>query len=234
MILGIVAAQMLGAGGGSTNQWPDALASADFVNNIYFVGSTEVEAADVIDDPSKLGSGGLIIPHQGATGDVSLLGAFLSVVLGSAVTYVIHWEQTTSGALDQTLLLALTSALPGQDRENIVGRRAALANYLEAWDNQFPFSRAIDTNGVINTITDGSIHKMAFTRSTSRIAMSVNGSSVVKDESDESTGDATLQTLTLASFGGYPDGGSEAGTKIRSLVVWPEQADSALPGLSAL
>ena len=229
MIHGIVASQLLGAGGvgggGDSDGPPDytgALAVMDFINGIYQVAEVDVAIADIIDRPDLIGVDGLSPPDPegfSGVGQVEILGDFLAVLLAVDWTIELEWEEIWED--NSSNPLAVTNAsddLVGVTQESAAGSTVNMGAY--------------DANGIdfrliyVNRSFVVGMRKIAMTRTDAKIAFSSEGSATQTD-----TTGAPLDQSGLDSANFFWDTGD---CRIRRLVVWPAQLDAALPAMSTL
>lgn len=236
MIQGVIASQIEPAESGFVIP-AGSLLFLDFLNGHYAVGETVTTAAAVVDAPAKIvpGSGLEILLATETTegsGVANIIGAALAIVLAADWTAVIDFDvpADTSGLIN-ILTLARSDWPDTIDFGHTVEiTRAASGGF----NNQGMVREEVDS-GYTRSIGDGVArteghHKIATTRTPSRVAISVDGDAVVNDETDETA----AINADSATFGGFTLAFLDNEVTIRSLTLFAAQADGALPGLSAL
>lgn len=225
MIPGIVAAQSGGAGGGGI---PDgALVHLDFINGVYYDGAVAT-AADVIGEPQYITSSGLDLSYdnESSAGEalVHLIGDALAAVLTLDWTIVLEYQEFYNNG--QTNIFVLANGSVATEDEAVLIYRGNAGDGLEAI--------ILDRNDALASRTLGDLtahgigtHRIAVTRTDSRMAISVNGGAVVTNETDL----ATVEVVN-ATFGGTDGDFLSNDFNLRSFTVYAAQDDSALPGLS--
>lgn len=239
MIPGIVAAQMLG-GGGSPPTYPGALLALDFVNAVYLVGGVAVALGDAVDKPSFVTNNGLELRFANettqGTGMPQLIGSALAVIVPNpSLTFVLTWEEINASTGSTIQFVAADGGGdPGFPWENWIfmgnGSTDVLFTYCIAQND-------LDTERDINAYSYGGIppgiHRAAFTRTTAKYVLALDGNAAQTGTSDPG-GTQPAMALTNVSFGGWPGDWLNNEANIRSLIVYAPAADVDLPGLSAL
>lgn len=216
MMLGVVASRLAQSAGGGGDLPGDALAAADFVAGAYEVAGVAVTAADVVDHPEFIGAGGLAVPGSDPAGVISILGDFLATLTPMDWTVLIEYEELTSSG--RTVLLSVSDI-----------------DFAEAFDTERMNAglafRAEDSAAGYRSIDDGTgfagVHRLAITRTDTKLAMSVDGAATLVDDSITMTIAATIATV-----GGYTGESSMNAFNLRKLYVWAPMADGDLPGIS--
>ena len=219
MIGGVVAASGSGSGG---SPYEDSLLVMDFILGEYWVGSTEVAASTVIDNPSYITASGLqlVDTHPAPT---HIIGAALSVVLGMEWTIVMEWLDIYASDITAPFSAAANQIASTDDFWT-----ESTSTTFDAYDAPAPGAdREASRTGLTAAPV---IRRAAITRTSSKLAVSVNGSSVTSDTTaSESVG------FTDAAFGGRPyESFVRLDVNIRRFIVYPVQSDAALPGLSTV
>ncbi|RWB09011.1 MAG: hypothetical protein EOQ39_03685 [Mesorhizobium sp.] len=211
MMLGILAAANRRRSTG-----PAPLASANFVTGTFSVGGVTVTAAEIVDHPELITGNGLEMIEPADA--VNIVGDFLTVLLTANWTIVLEWNHLD--AASEICPLALTGA---GDDNTVQIRRLDGSRHLFVED----FAGA-GYRGVVDSFAFGDgVHKIALTRTNSKLVFSADGRAVV-------TGDIEDFALspTAAAFGGYPGWTLLPTTYIRSLKIYAPQNNSLLRALS--
>ncbi|TIX28934.1 hypothetical protein [Mesorhizobium sp.] len=203
---------------------PDVhLWNLDFLNEVYTKDGSPVVLADIIDKPARVGASGLeIIADPDPDGYVLTAGDLLTDFVSLDWTVVIEWEELSSTSYSEILVLQdLANGFHNVWVENAMG-------------SGMPNLNVDETSNITRQLTDNmlygaGVHKLAFTRTTSRIAISVDGGTAIVNMTPEASGN----TVDTAAFGGYPGYGTVNGFYIRTMTLTPPVDDAALPGLSA-
>lgn len=206
---------------------PTELAFADFVNGVYRFGGGSITVDDVINDPtadSVVPGTGLVIPHQIPNGEVYLVDDFLSLLITLDWTIVIEFELTESSVATAWIMFVGNP----EDWTTDVGV------YWYHLDDQYVNAyQTGDTSTDVSSqtgITAPGIYKIAFTRTNSRIAVSVNGGAVDANETDVTMPDPA----THAMFGGWTPSPVSGAFNLRKVTIHAPQIDDDLPELSTL
>lgn len=196
----------------------DVIIYMDFVNSIFWDGSDFVTAAEAVDLPAQITGSGLEVE----TDEVNLLGAFLAFLVAADWTIVIEYEITVDTSFNTPIVISddggdyyieLTRKIPAAGRDMNLAEQGTSV-YREAEDT--------DSHGL-------GVHKIAFTRTNSKLVLSVDGSAAISDAAS-----SDLPTMTKAAFGGYPGFGANQFLTIKTLDGYAVKADGELPVLSAL
>lgn len=217
------------SGAGSPPAYPGALGVTDFVNGVYQLSEVNTDIATMIDQPLLISPGqGLRIQWDTDGGVVHLLGSFLTIMCSYRYTAILEysddnndWSYCVLDAMDASFnsefgiyapLVSGAAGVQATDYQNSIGN-----SYLT-------------TSSAISPAFPGN-RKIAVTRASDHLAMSVNGGSVITTSGTFPTtylgDDAVLggqYGTTWAAFSGY----------IRKLIFYPVQLDTDLPGLSTM
>lgn len=213
MIPAIAAQMMNGSGGGRE-------AFVDFVNGVYSINGATVTAADVIDNPSRVGVDGLFINSNEEDGTVGIIGGLLTRLLELNWTLVLEVEM-----LDADFAARLLGMRNGDDFFQINRRDSGDSLAMLVQDVAFSFRENLDTTGY-----GIGIHKIAVTMTPTLLATSVDGNGAVSD-----TNPMAVTSLVDAAFGDYF--GETFATNdfyVRSLNIIDPVEAAGLPALSAL
>lgn len=203
-----------GGGGGGPGPF-----SFDFVAGTYTVNGVTVTAADVIDQPGWIDGTGLVIADSAAT--VGVLGDALTYLLAADWTVVIEWDHFVTNNTIQPLVLSdgsLDNVVRLRRQNSLSSRFMNVSDFAGV-----NFRQATDASA---SIGDGQ-HKIALTRTNSKLAFSIDGQSVVSN-----TSTTFSITPTGAAFGGYPGDMIGDALTIKSCVVTAPVSDASLPTLS--
>lgn len=217
-----VAAQPLrrrSSGGGITNSW-----SLDFINEVYTNNGSTVLLADIVDKPERVGANGLeIVADPDPDGYVLTAGDLLTDVVRLDWTVVIEWEELSSTSYSEILVLQdLANGFHSVWLENAMGAGTPNLNVAE--------DAEIGRDLVDETLYGAGVHKLAFTRTPSLIAISVDGGAAIVNTTPETSGNP----IDTAGFGGFPGYGTVNGFYVRTFRLIPPVASSMLPALTAL
>lgn len=202
----------------------DGLANIDFVNSIYPVNGSSETAADVVDQPGVITADGLILAEDASV--ISIIGDLLALLLASTagMTIVLNWNN-----LDSTgTIIPLVLINPDISDEGIQFKRQSSlgSHFMNATDfSGINFRSTTDASGP----TGDNIHKIALTRTNTKLVFSVDGRSVVSASGDPL--DFSI-TPTTATFGGLPGDTMSNELRILSMQIYNPVDDSLLPGLS--
>ncbi|TIN02684.1 MAG: hypothetical protein E5Y34_06550 [Mesorhizobium sp.] len=197
---------------------PPSGTTIDFIGGSYVVDGVTVTAADVVDHPELITANGLELIEDGDV--VNILGDLLALLLTANWTIVLEWNHLS--ATGQLYPLVLTGA--GGDNVVQIRRLGSSSHYLFVED----FGGA-GYRGVADNFAFGNgIHKIALTRTNTKLVFSADGRAVA-------TGDIDNFALspTAAGFGGYPGWTISPTMFIRSLQILDPVSDAELPTLSA-
>lgn len=221
MIYGIQAAQP-DSGGGGGNPYPDSIGVADFITGDFWIGSTQLSAADVIDNPSYITASGLqIVDTQ--PNPTHILGALLDLLTTMNWTIVLEWQDVFPN--DGTVPLWIANTTTVAEEQTFIESDNTQVDF---YDQPVPgLDRQVTKSGLpAQPVT----RRAAITRVASKFAVSINGGSVTSD----TAGTGAITAYDSAAFGGAPDSSSiTLDVNIRRLIIYPEQSDAALPGLSS-
>ncbi len=230
MIQGVIATQL-----GVNSLGPaDAILFMDFVNGVYAIDGSAVAVGTMLDAVSKINPGvGLEIllsteTTQGS-GVANLIGDALATVLAAyatGCTSVIDFEVPA----DTPGLITLLSMVRDDWQDTLdFGDGVSINRREEFFGNECQIADTARTanDGVAHATGH---HKLAATRTPSRVAISGDGDQPVADETDEG---ASINA-NAATFGGFTLAYLDNEVTIRSFALFAAQADVALPGLSAL
>lgn len=217
MIIGIVAAAR---GNPSAAPYAGASGIMDFMTGDYWIGGTQVNAAEVIDHPDYITANGLSIVDT-QPGPTQIIGQFLALLTPMSWTMVLEWldvyaaDTTTPIWMQNTQTVAYENTwLESQDTR------------IDFFDQPIPGNdRQVTASGLT---AEPVIRRIALTRTDAKFAMSLDGGAVTSDNQS-----AAVTGYDAAAFGGEPGSSYiRLDTHIRRLIVYPEQSDAALPGLS--
>lgn len=230
MIPGIVAAQ---AGGGASSGVPDgALVHLDFINGIYFDGAMAT-AADVIGEPQYITGSGLAISYdnESSAGEavVHVIGDALAALLTLNWTIVVEYEEFYSGGI--SFLLGMLNADWASYTKYVQLERWDAGDGLELVISDFDFNNGNleRTRGANDPFGPG-IHRIAATRTNSKLAISVDGGGALVYNAAANAG----VTAINATIGSRENEFLYNDFNFRRLTVYAPQDDAALPGLSAI
>ena len=221
MICGAVAAA---AGSSSGNSYPDALASIDFILGSYWHGNNQLTVNDAVElnSNSVIDASGLYLDSNDPTGVVEIIGAIRTVLNTANYTLVMEWRDLIATGTSFPLYL---SNVADTDYIWIDSQPTTVACY-----DQLGVGGA-DRSTIVSGLTARpATRRVAITRVASKLVLSVNGSAI-------NSAATSLGALSLdrAAFGGlYDDGYPWRTSYMRRLIVYSEQSDAALPGLSTV
>ena len=231
MMYGVYCPPGTGGGGGG---YPGALAAADFINDVYQVAEVDVDVATVIDNPSMIDPSGLGINWNNPNTIRYLLGDFLAVALAVEWTMVIEWSMAENfdmqimgigqagGSGDLLFIDNHTPDPSGFDDVEVTDDSAGSSVERIAGVNALPFSTT-------------PIRKIAFTRTTDRLSLSLGGGAVNSDGTDV----VAFSGADTATLGNYsfpitdPDQYASMNGHIRKIIIYPVALDADLPSMSA-
>ncbi|RWD60680.1 MAG: hypothetical protein EOS36_20195 [Mesorhizobium sp.] len=201
-----------------TGEW-----SLDFLNEVYTRNGSTVLLADIIDKPGRVGANGLeIVADPDPDGYVLAAGDLLTELVGLDWTVVIEWEELSSASYSEILVLQdLANGFHSVWVENAMGAGTPNLNVAE--------DAEIGRDLVDETLYGAGVHKLAFTRTPSLIAISVDGGAAIVNTTPETSGNP----IDTAGFGGFPGYGTVNGFYVRTFRLIPPVASSLLPSLSA-
>lgn len=216
MIPGIVASQFTGQSEGSGLT---ALLDFNFLTESYEVNGSPVAAEDFLTTPGNVGVSGLNIPLLGSPNVI--LGDAATILLSANWTVVIEFEAlATSGNMD---LFCLAETPTSGFRDLF---RCGYPSSPFQWWAQDDDENFTPRPCVVGTLSTG-IHKMAVTRTNSKLIVAVDGEASLADTSSK-----TLDEIDTATFGGPAEASNGRAANIRTFVVYPEQTDEVLVELS--
>jgi hypothetical protein len=220
---GIIAAMLLLTRGEDSGVAGDQTVFLDFINEVYEVNGSPALVGDVIDTPSLVGASGLEIPLFDTPTEI--LGDARDNLLTAHWTMVLEVEIVTLvGAVWLFSMAELNSdgTIEGDTDTMQIG--VDTGDLLFAYDDTGPGSARTINYG--NTTV--AVHKIAISRSDTRMAMSVDGQSV-----QDNNNDIALTLLSNATFGNFTGDFNARNAFIRSLVLYDEvQEDAVLQTLS--
>ena len=219
MICGVVSAS---SGASSGNSYPGALASIDFILGSYWAGSNQLTAADAVDRTDTISASGLFCDENDSNGIVQIIGDIRTVLNAGNYTLVMEWEDLFASGTSFPLYL---NNVAGTSFIWIDSQSTSVACYDQLG------SGGADRDTLVSGLTARpAIRRAAITSVASKLVLSVNGSAINSVVS-------ALGALSLdrAAFGGlYDDGFPYRSSYMRRLIVYSEQSDAALPGLSTV
>ncbi|RUV41407.1 hypothetical protein EOD29_22900 [Mesorhizobium sp. M1A.T.Ca.IN.004.03.1.1] len=194
----------------------------DFLTEVYTKDDSTVALADIIDKPERVGASGLeIVADPDPDGYVLAAGDLLADFVSLDWTVVIEWEELSSTSFSEILVLQdLADGAHSLWLENAMGSGSPNLNVAE--------DAIIGRDLVDETLYGAGAHKLALTRTASRIAISVDGGAAIVNTTPETSGNP----IDTAGFGGFPGYGTVNGFYVRSFRLMPPVADSLLPSLS--
>lgn len=218
MICGVVSAA---SGSSEGNPYPGALASLDFITGDYWYGENQITAANAVDQTDSISASGLFCDFSDPNGVVNIIGDILTLLCTGSYTLVIEWYESIASSSSYPLALDDSA---DSDTIYINGGGDFVACYCQP-------NPGADRSVVNSGLTAApAIRRSAITRVNSKLVMSTNGGAINSDATATST-----PSLDKASFGGrYNDGFPNSSVYIRRLIIYTEQSDSALPGLSTV
>jgi hypothetical protein len=225
MIPGIVACQATGAGAVIPE---GALVHLDFINGVYFDGAV-VTAADVVDHPEWITANGLELSYDNETTDGAGIGHLIGNVLTQLITLnwtvVIEYQELYSSGT--TNILTMANGTVATEDEALQIYRGNSGDGLQCFilDRDDGFNVRSRGDGASH---GAGIHRIAVTRTDSRLAISVDGGAVATEETDL----ATVEVIN-ATIGGTDGDFLANDFNFRQLTVYAPRDDADLPSLSA-
>lgn len=225
MIYGVIAERQVAAGGGS-----EPLAFADFVNDVYTIGGVSVTAADVTDHPEDIDANGIRVDEVANDTFVHLIGDFLQAIIDTSgyLTVVVEWLLDATGDPGDVMTV----------QKDLVPAAGYYFLNVFSTDPRTQIDVGDDDGTTFNSVTvDGladvaAITRIAFTRRSTGISASVNGSAV------ETVSFAAASFVpTLSRLGGVDQTVGAGGNYvsllgyIREVVIYDVQSDAILPTL---
>ena len=226
MIYGIQAAQPDSGSSAPADDYPGSLAVADFLNGIYSAGSTILTLADVVDEPQYITASGLLLDWNDINQQpMNLIGLIRDVICDVNWTIVFEWEEIEVDGMSPFFITDTQSN--GYDYLWIDSGNTSVYVY----DHPDPGTNR--EAGIVSSVqAQPGIRKIAVTRTTTNLAISLLGGAVVSD-----TTSSDKPSMTMVGLGGdttFVDDGLQLRGYIRKIIVYPAQSDTALLTLSAL
>lgn len=161
----------------------------DFENGVYTVGDSTAALADIMARPDLVSGGVLAIPNSDVTVLVGILGEPLTLLLTYNWTFFIDATLVTTSS---ALLFEVQDA--GETTTIIVGT-------FSVTDSDGINFREADYDGYGPPTSTPDRHRIAVTRTNSKLAVSIDGGAVVSDTIDPAP--------TLAAIAAYLGGNSD-------------------------
>lgn len=221
---------------------PTATISLDFINGIYLNAGSAVALSTLVTDdtPTIIGASGMHL--QSAHTVRPIVGDLRTSLLTFNWTLVIEVDATLVSPTEQTIFHVGTYNAPASAYENDC--------YGEMWgdyelsDQNSALSTNRFTSEGVNALTDG-IHKIAYTRTDSLSALSVDGNAFVDASTGIDPGPFSITPISSTDSENFTVLGGFAGTGsygadgtvtnpfyIRTFAIYAAQAGSVLPLLS--
>lgn len=215
MLYGIIAAEgnnVTPIGGGGL---PTAVASADFVNQVYSYSGSSKTLADIITQTGNRSASGLVLGPSS-----TVLNDFLAVLNTLSWTVVVDFVPNSSGFT------------AGFNIIFVEGTRTAFADYCSFYTTTgyagfFEQDDSANQRGfdyVTDQMTVDVPNKIACTRINSRASLSINGAAVLSSSSP-------LTTIATDTFVFCDTSASSMGF-LRKIDIYSPQPDSILPTMS--
>ena len=221
MIYGIQAAQP-DSGGAGGDPYSDAVAVADFLSGIYRIDGVSVSAASMIANPEFIDGSGLYINWDVSGAYTWAIGDFLINLTTTDWTIVLEVTEDDVGTMHPLTMADENTG--GTDLDSLIVSTAASS--VSCTDDPDPgASRFVSVGSVA---ARPAVRRIAATRTNAKLVISVNGSAINSDATATSTPSYNRVLL------GADDGDTFPFMKghIRRIIVYPVQADAALPALS--
>lgn len=198
-----------------------SLGQFDFVAGSYHWGATTLTASQVVDQTGWIGGSGLAVPASAGAG-AALLYAATTTLLATCEFTCVAEVQTISGFADILVVSNSGDAF-------FIECAVTVGTEWDVFDNDGSF----DGDGFSTDNVTAGIHKLAFNRSNTNRAISVDGSNPAAG-TDTTFVDLPVIGFPMVNFflGGWQDH-TAAAINIRSISFYDLQPNSNLPGLSA-
>lgn len=225
MIYGIQSSQPASGSSGAPD-YSDATAVADFVLGIYQAGATSYTLNQVVSEPQYITANGLFFDWNTAQEPMDMLpNAIFDAIVDCNWTLVFEWEELELGTIMRPLFLQDDATVGTEDL------------WIHSDDTEvFVFDQpspgtSREAGQVSGVPARPGIRRIAITRTPSKLVTSLNGSAIVSDTTPSLSpffehvglgGEVIFALPQPLELMGY----------VRRIIVYPAQADAALPGLS--